>query len=180
MVAEPSDGGQSDNQLSGACTVQPPESPAFSSARAPLPEASLLAHVDLLTRADEPHEHAPAGDALAEVDERLGLALGEVQALLGRDLLHDPAGPLRLVVDDDVLRRHRLAVAEVLLHVVLDVAYEGLAAAAGAAQFVPRRREAQRAGLDRLRGQRPHPREVVGGGRLAVRAAPAHHVHPQR
>jgi hypothetical protein len=32
------------------------------------------------------------------------------------------------VVDDDVLRRHRGRVAEVLLHVVLDVADEGLAA----------------------------------------------------
>ena len=32
MVAEPSDGGQSDNQLPGACTVQPPGSPAFSRA----------------------------------------------------------------------------------------------------------------------------------------------------
>ena len=55
--------------------------------------------------------------------------------MLGRDLVQVP-GALGLVVDDDVLRGHRLAVAEVLLHVVLDVADEGLAAAAGAAQLV--------------------------------------------
>ena len=55
--------------------------------------------------------------------------------MFGRDLLEVP-GAVRLVVDDDVLRRHRLAVAEVLLQVVLDVADEGLAAAAGAAQFL--------------------------------------------
>ena len=91
--------------------------------------------MDFLARADEPHEDAPLGDALAEVDERLGLDTGERQRVLGGDLLDVP-GALRLVVDDDVLRRHRGAVAEVLLHVVLDVADEGLAVAAGAAQLV--------------------------------------------
>ena len=79
--------------------------------------------------------YAPLWDALAEVDERLRLALGERQAVLAHDLVQVP-GALGLVVDDDVLRGHRLAVAEVLLHVVLDVADEGLAAAAGAAQLV--------------------------------------------
>jgi hypothetical protein len=54
--------------------------------------------------------------------------------VLGRHLLGVP-GALRLVVDDHVLRRHRGFVAEVLLHVVLDVADEGLAATAGAAQL---------------------------------------------
>ena len=45
-------------------------------------------------------------------------------------------GALRFVVDDHVLRRDRALVAEILLHVVLDAAHEGLAAAAGAAQLV--------------------------------------------
>jgi hypothetical protein len=45
--------------------------------------------------------------------------------MFGRHLLDVP-GALRLVVDDDVLRWRRLAVAEVLLDGVLDVADEGV------------------------------------------------------
>ena len=44
----------------------------------------------------------------------------------------------------------------------------------------PRRREAERPGLDRFGGQRPHPGEVLGGRGLAVGTALTHHVHPQR
>ena len=44
----------------------------------------------------------------------------------------------------------------------------------------PRRREAERADLDGLLGQLPHLGQVLGGGRLAVGAALAHHVDPQR
>ena len=44
----------------------------------------------------------------------------------------------------------------------------------------PRRREAQRAGLDRLGRQLAHQGEVLGGGGFAVDAALTHHVHPQR
>ena len=86
-------------------------SPACSSAVRHCPRTGFLADVDLLTRADEPHEHIAAGDALAAVHERLGLALGERQTVLRSDLLEVP-GALRLVVDDDVLRWHRLVVAE--------------------------------------------------------------------
>ena len=44
------------------------------------------------------------------------------------DHLFEVPGALRFVVDDHVLRRHRGFVSEVLLHVVLDAADEGLAA----------------------------------------------------
>ena len=103
---------------------------------APLAQASLFADVDLLPRADQPDQHAPLRDALAELDKGLRLRHRAWRSrVLGGHLLNVP-GPLRLVVDDHVLRRHRRLVAEVLLHVVLDVAHEGLAAATGVAQLV--------------------------------------------
>ena len=44
----------------------------------------------------------------------------------------------------------------------------------------PRRRETESTDLDGFLGQFPHLGEVLGGGRLAVGAALAHHVDPQR
>ena len=64
------------------------------------------------------------------------------------DHLFEVPGALRFVVNDHVLRRHRGFVSEILLHVVLDAAGEGLAAAARAAQLVPQHLDK---GLTRVR-----------------------------
>ena len=53
-------------------------------------------------------------------------------------------------------------------------------AAEGLVEREPRRREPQRAGLDGLGGQPPHPVEVLGRRGFARGAALAHHVDPQR
>jgi len=60
-----------------------------------------------------------------------GSETGKGRACLAATCSACVPGALRLVVDDHVLRRHRGLVAEVLLHVVLDVADESLAATAG-------------------------------------------------
>ncbi len=103
---------------------------------APLAEAGFLTDVDLLTGANESDEHAPFGDALAELDEgfRLRLVLANARMLI--DHLLEIPGTLRFVVHDHVLRRDRALVAQILLHVVLDAAHEGLAATASTAQLV--------------------------------------------
>ncbi len=44
----------------------------------------------------------------------------------------------------------------------------------------PRRRETERADLDRLLRQLAHPRQVLPGSRLTVGAPLTHHIHPQR
>ena len=102
----------------------------------PLAQAGFLTDVDLLTGADEPHEHAPFGDALAKLDKGLRLGLVLTNAGMFLDHLLKVPRALCLVVDDHVLWRDCAFVPEILLHVVLDAAHEGLAAAAGAAQLV--------------------------------------------
>ena len=52
--------------------------------------------------------------------------------------------------------------------------------ARGLVEGEPRRCKAKRPHLDGFLGQRPHLRKILVGRRLAVGAALAHHVHPQR
>ena len=71
--------------------------------------------------------------------------------------------------------------ARYLEDLVLDGVVAGdLLTAVGAVGGQPRRRESQRARLDRLGRKLAHRCEILCGGRLAVGAALAHHVHPQR
>ena len=53
-------------------------------------------------------------------------------------------------------------------------------AASGLVEREPRRGEPDRADLDRLLGERPHPVQILGRRGLAVGAASSHHIHPQR
>ena len=96
----------------------------------PLPKPRFFPDVDLLPAPDETDDDAPLRDSVREANELLGL--GEhVVALVRLARLIDVERALRLVEDEHVLRRHRVA-TRVPLHVILHPAHECLSISDGA------------------------------------------------